>query len=200
MYFLRSFSYLFHPLFMPFAGTAIYYIIFPGYQPQAVEKSVIIPVLILTLIVPIVLYFLLRNMGWVRSHELSGVEERKAPLFVAIPITCIITAYIVPRTFSPELHYFFLGILIALFACLFLVFLKVKASIHMMGIAGLTTFVTELGIHFRLNITLLLVLLILAVGAVASSRLYIRAHNTKEIILGILLGVLPQVLVFPYWF
>lgn len=199
MHFLRLFSYLFHPLFMPFAGTVAFYIIAPGYYPEEARKSVIIPVLILTLIVPVVLYFLLKNIGWVRSHELSGVEERKIPLYAAIPITYIITVHITPSAFSAELHYFFVGILIALFACLFLVFLKVKASIHMMGITGLTVFVLGLGIHFRLNITSLAALLVLATGAVASSRLYLKAHNIQEVVLGILLGALPQVAVFRYW-
>ncbi|UGU17563.1 hypothetical protein LS482_06735 [Sinomicrobium kalidii] len=199
MHFLRLFSYLFHPLFMPFAGTVIFYVIAPGYHPEDARKSIIIPVLILTLIVPVVLYFLFRNMGWVRSHELSGVEERKVPLYAALPITYVIITYIAPAVFSVELHYFFVGILIALLSCLLLVFMKIKASIHMIGISGVTAFVLGLSIHFRLNITLLLALLILFSGAVASSRLYLRAHNMREIVLGVFLGALPQVIVFPYW-
>ncbi|MGS2740757.1 hypothetical protein [Sinomicrobium sp. M5D2P17] len=197
MYFSKLFSYLLHPVFMPFAGTIAYFMISPSYFPEEARKSIIIPVLILTLIVPVVLYFLLKNLGWVRSPELSGVEERKVPLYTAIPITFIIARHITPA--STELHYFFMGILVTLFLCLSLVLLKVKASIHMMGITGLTTFILGLSMHYRLNMTFLLAALILFTGIVASSRLHLKAHNIGEIALGILLGAVPQAIIFPYW-
>lgn len=199
MYFSRLFSYLLHPVFMPFAGTIAYYMISPAYFPEEARKSIIIPVLILTLIVPVLLYFLLKNLGWIRSPELSGVEERKIPLYTAIPIIFIITRHIAPTASSAELHYFFMGILVTLFLCLALVLLKVKASIHMMGITGLTTFILGLSIHYHLNTTFLLAALILFTGIVGSSRLYLKAHNIKEISLGILLGAVPQAIIFPYW-
>ncbi|MGS2763325.1 hypothetical protein [Sinomicrobium sp. M5D2P9] len=195
----KLFSYLLHPVFMPFAGTMAYYLISPVYFPDEARKSVVIPVLILTLVVPVVLYFLLKNLGWVRSPELSEVEERKIPLYAAIPIIFIITRHITPTTYSAELHYFFTGILVTLLLCLSLVLLRIKASIHMMGITGLTTFILGLSLHYRLNMTFLLASLILFTGIVASSRLYLKAHNIREITLGILLGTVPQAIIFPYW-
>jgi hypothetical protein len=36
-------------------------------------------------------------------------------------------------------------------------------------------------------------------GVVASSRLEMKAHTYKELVIGFLLGVIPQLLFFPFW-
>ncbi|WP_268224794.1 hypothetical protein [Sinomicrobium oceani] len=199
MYFTKLFNYLFHPVFMPFTGTIAYFVTSPAYIPEEARKSIIIPVLILTLIVPVLLYFLFRNLGWIRSAELSDIEDRKIPLYAAIPIIFIISIRITPEPPSEALHYYFTGILGTLLCCLVLVILKIRASIHMMGITGLSTFVLGLSLHYHLNMTSLLAALIIFSGIVASSGLHQNTHNNREILLGMALGIIPQTVVFPFW-
>lgn len=106
---------------------------------------------------------------------------------------------VISPVFSLELYYHFVGILGSLIACLMLVFFKFKASMHMMGISGITIFLIGLSFHYEVNVIFALSLFILSIGLVASARLYLKAHDAKELILGFLIGIVPQFLTFNYW-
>jgi len=114
-------------------------------------------------------------------------------------VTCITLIKITPSEISFELYYFFLGVLGTLISCQILVYLSFKASMHMMAIWGLTTFVIGLSIHYHINITPLIAILILCVGAIATSRMYLKCHTTEEIIIGSVIGIVPQFILFGFW-
>jgi hypothetical protein len=85
-----------------------------------------------------------------------------------------------------------------LFALIFL-FCKIKASIHMIGISTLTAFVIGLSIHNQIDIISTITFLILMNGVVASSRLAMKAHSNKELIIGFFSGLLPQMALLVFW-
>ena len=70
----------------------------------------------------------------------------------------------------------------------------------MVGISGLLMFVTGFCIYFHLYFIYTISFLIIATGLTASSRLYHKAHSTWELVLGFLIGVIPQLIVFTLWF
>ncbi|NER12733.1 hypothetical protein GWK08_04720 [Leptobacterium flavescens] len=197
--FFKFISYLFHPLFLPLAGAVIYYTISPKFHPPEEWQSVILRVSILTLLIPIVFFYLLRNIGWVSSIYLKEVSERKIPLYIYIFLIFMVIYGVVSPIFALELYFYFVGILGSLIACLVLVFFRFKASMHMMGISGLTLFVIGLSFHYEVNITFALALLVFSIGLVASSRLYLKAHDNKELLLGFFIGAVPQFIVFNNW-
>jgi len=84
-------------------------------------------------------------------------------------------------------------------ACLILAILKFKASIHMIAVSGLFMFFIVLSIHFSININEILALMCIIMGAVATSRLHLKAHNYKELIMGFFIGVMPQLILVNYW-
>lgn len=192
-------AYFYHPLFFPLAGTVAYYMISPRFHPPEHWRSVIIAVSILTLFIPIIFSLLLKSIGWIESIELKNVSERKIPLYIFTFLIGVIIYRVIPFSFSLELYYYFVGILGATLACLILVFFGIKASIHMMGISGLTFFILGLSFHYQINITIALTFLVLSNGLVATARLYTKAHTFKEITLGLFLGILPQLITFNYW-
>src|SRR5690606_41794426 len=77
---LKVASYLFHPLWMPFIGTLLYFAITPRYFPEEIVRAKIMAIAIMTLFIPIVFYFLLKTLGQARSYFLEDVEERRWPL------------------------------------------------------------------------------------------------------------------------
>jgi uncharacterized membrane protein YccC len=99
----------------------------------------------------------------------------------------------------PELHFFFLGGLLSALLALLLLFFKTKASLHLMTISALTVFVIGLSIHNQSRNINLIAFLVLMNGVVASSRLEMKAHSPKELVIGFLLGVVPQVLLLRFW-
>ncbi|OYX28591.1 MAG: hypothetical protein B7Z06_01155 [Flavobacteriales bacterium 32-35-8] len=196
---LKSISYICHPLIMPLLGVLFYFKVSPKYFPQEIIYAKIISLFILTIVLPILLYFLLKTLDKVKSIELETTKERIIPL----AINCLIILLVLERVISDneiiELYYFFLGILISTLTCLILVIMKFKASIHMIAISGLFMFFIALSIHFSININGTLALMSIITGAIATSRLHLKAHTYKELILGFFVGLTPQLLLISNW-
>lgn len=198
-YFIRSFSYVFHPLFMPIVGVALYFGISPRFFNAQFIYSKIFATSIMTIVIPILSFYMLKNLGQVSEIHLKKVKERRYPLLMQAAFTIIILQIVYDGYEIPPLYYYFVGILGSSIAALTLALLKFKASLHMIGIAGLTTFVLGLSLHFNQNLLLLLSILIIAIGGTASSRLDAKAHTIPELIIGFAVGFMPQLLVFKYW-
>lgn len=196
---LRSISFIFHPLLMPLIGVIFYFSKSPRYIPWQLINAKIISITILSIVLPVLLYFLLKTLGKVNSIHLKTTKERVFPLAV----NCIIILLILRKVFPPneilELYYFFVGILTSTLACLILAILKFKASIHMTAIAGIFMFFIALSIHFSININGTLALITISVGAVATSRLHLNAHTYIELIVGFFIGFFPQLVLLNYW-
>lgn len=99
----------------------------------------------------------------------------------------------------PELYYFFVATLISAICAFVLVLVKFKVSLHMIGIAGVTMFLIALSIHFKINTLVLISILFLVNGWVASSRLHTLSHTPVELIFGFLIGLVPQLILVNYW-
>ncbi|WP_242092593.1 hypothetical protein [Aestuariivivens sediminicola] len=196
---LKSFSFIFHPLIMPIAGVIFYFSKSPRYIPMEVMSTKLISLFILTIVLPILMYFLLKSIGRVKSIYLESTEERILPLVLNFIVTLVIIKRILTPTQVVELYYFFVGILISTLACLILALFKFKASIHLIAVSGVLMFFIALSIHFSININGTLALMAIIVGAVATSRLHLKAHNYKELIIGFFLGVIPQLVLVNYW-
>ena len=197
---LKFASYLFHPLWMPFAGSLFYFLFTPRFFPQEIIKAKLLAIAIITIFIPIVFYFLLKNLGKAGSVFLEDVEERKWPLFFFILLSIMVLHQVLNIYNYPGLYYYFLGILISATLGYIFTLLNIKISLHMMGIAGLLMFVTGFCVYFHLYFIYTISFLIIATGLTASSRLYYKAHSKWELALGLLTGLIPQVLVFYFWF
>lgn len=197
--FQKAISYLFHPLFIPLAGTVAYFSITPKYSPASLQTHIFLPVLILTVIIPVIAFFILRNIGILSSALTPSIEERKYPLYIHVILLLIVVYKVVPGQYTFELHYYFIGLIASALTTLLLLFLKVKASMHVMGLGSLFMFLICLSIHFEINITLAVSLLILVTGLVATSRLYLRAHSKIEVFVGLLVGVVSQLMLLKFW-
>lgn len=193
---IKIFSYLFHPLFMPLAGVLLYFNITPKFIPRPFLYAKLMAVVILTVIVPVLFYFMLRNLGKIDSIFVEDVRQRRIPLFFQIVLTVLIVSVVLKGYEFPELYYFFIGILIT--ACIAFIgaLLKFKISLHMIGLGGVLAFLIVLSNYYESNLLTLIAALIAISGIVASSRLQSKAHTMTEVSLGFALGVLSQIGVF----
>ncbi|MGB7394125.1 MAG: hypothetical protein WA913_07015 [Pricia sp.] len=196
--FFKTVSYLFHPLFVPLAGTMAYFLVTPKYSPIAVQLGNILPIFILTVIIPVIAFFILKNIGVVSTVFMPTLKERKYPLYVHIMLLLMIVYKVIPDH-AIELHFFFIGLIIGAMTTLILLFLKFKTSMHMLGMGGLFMFLVGLSIHFELNITIAISLLTAATGLVATSRLYLKAHLKVELLIGFLVGLISQLVLVKFW-
>ena len=198
-HFLKSISFIFHPLIMPLLGAIFYFSKSPRHIPEQIIQAKLISLFILTLLLPILLYFLLKTLGKTKSIYLHTTQERILPLALNSVILLLILMRVLPSDEIIELYYFFVGILVTTLTCLILAVLKFKASIHLMGIAGVFMFYIGLSLHFSININGTLALIVILIGAIATSRLHVKAHDYKELIMGFIIGSFPQLILFKYW-
>lgn len=197
--FLRIGAYLFHPLLMPLFGVLLYFVITPRYIEPDLMSAKIMAIFIITVLIPIVTFFLLKNLKVVATIHLEEVKERKLPLM----IQCILLLLIIKTVFDPydsaEMYYFFVGILFSAITTLILVFFKIKISLHQMGIAGVTMFIIALSAHFQVNLLMWIIALFIANGWVASSRLHTNSHTIPELVIGFFVGLIPQLILLNFW-
>lgn len=197
--FIRSISFIFHPLLMPMFGVILFFYITPLSFPAPIVKAKLLAVFTLTILFPILLFQLLKTAKKANSIFLESLKERVVPLIINGGIIIYLIFRIFPPSEISVLYYFFLGTLISTVCCLILVWLRVKASIHMIASSGILMFCIALSLHYTINLLWLITIGFLLLGAIASSRLYMNAHSYKELIIGVFAGGVPQFILFNYW-
>ena len=195
----KSISFIFHPLLMPFIGVLFYFFKSPRFIPEATVEAKLFSIGILTIILPILLFYLLKTINKINSFYLETTEERIWPLILNCAIILLILKRVLTQNEIPELYYFFIGILCSNFACLILALLKFKASIHMIASAGLFMFIIAIGIHFKINMNSYIAIMCIIIGAIGTSRLELKAHLGIELLIGFFIGLIPQLIVLNYW-
>lgn len=196
---LPIFSYIFHPIFVSLYGALFYFLITKNFFYPSQIYVTLLQVTILTLFLPLSIYFLFRSLGIVSSFTEATLKERRMPIAVQAIMLLILLRFSVSKEVTVELYYFFLGGLISGVLALASVVLKFKASLHMIGITALTAFTYGLSLYYKLPFVNLFAFCIVCIGLVASSRLYMKAHNYTELIVGLLIGLIPQVYLYRYW-
>jgi uncharacterized membrane protein YfcA len=130
---------------------------------------------------------------------IAEISQRKIPLV----FQCFLTILLVRKSITfeqfPEFHFFYIGGLLSTVIALILLFFNTKASLHMIAISALTMFVAGLSIHNQSRNIYWIVFLVLMNGFVATSRLEMKAHTPKELLIGFLCGILPQMILMPLW-
>lgn len=197
--FIHAFSYIFHPLLIPVYATLFYFFVTWSYFHGPEAYLVFVQVLILTMLLPISLYYLLRSLGRLKSKMILDKKERKLPLALYALLLVMLTQYSLKGLPMPELYFYFMGVLISNMAALALVLAGQKASLHMMGVASLTLFIISVSLYYNSRFIIPIAFMVLCCGFVASSRLLVRAHTNGELVLGTLLGIVPQVGLWVLW-
>jgi len=196
---LPLFSYLLHPLFIPLYGTLVYLFFSENYFENVQKYLMLIQIVLITILIPMLFIYLLKIIGKVDSIMVSDISQRKMPLMIQFFLMALLILKSITIDRVPELFFFFFGGMVSTFMALLLLFLRTKASIHMIGIGALTVFVIGLSIHNYSNMLVPISFLLLLNGVVASSRLAMKAHTAIELFIGFLLGWMPQLLLFYFW-
>lgn len=130
---------------------------------------------------------------------LSEISHRKIPLMLQIMLFAVLIQKSITLERFPSLYIFLVGGIFSTIVAFLLLFLKTKASIHMIGISSLTVFIIALSLSNEINTVHLVAFFIIMNGIVASSRLAMNAHSNKELLIGFLCGVIPQSVLFYFW-
>jgi hypothetical protein len=180
-------------------GTLFYFLISTFYYTNQQKYLILLQIGVVTILIPIAFFYFLRSFDKADNVMIPDLSQRKIPLIFQGMIIYLLLSNTIKESILPELHFFLLGGLISTFILLLLLFLKIKASIHLVGISALTIYVGALSLHFKVNVIYSFAALVLLNGLVATSRLELKAHTFKEIIFGFFTGLLPQLILTYYW-
>jgi len=70
--------------------------------------------------------------------------------------------------------------------------------LHTMGVGGLLTAVIIVGMHYSMNNAVWVLLAIIITAVVTSSRMLVSDHTKQELIAGLSIGVLTQLMAY-FW-
>ena len=147
---LPVFSYIFHPIFVSIYGTLFFFLITNSFYYNSQIIVTLVQVTILTLLLPLSMYFLFRSLGVVSSFTEASISERKMPIAVQAILLFVLIKFSVSQDSVAELYFFFLGGFLSSVIVLASVILKFKASLHMIGISALTCFIFGLSMYYQL--------------------------------------------------
>ena len=192
-------SYVIHPLLVPTFGTIFYFMVTPKYSPMELILGNLVPIFILTALIPLGSLLILNQFGMTRSRLLLTSEERIYPLLIFLALLLLILLRVIPNNFTVELYYFFMGIALSVTSCLLLALMGKVVSIHMVGIGTLLMFIVVLSFHFEKNIVAAISLCTLCTGLLASARLYLNRHGRAAVLTGWLIGLVSQLILIRFW-
>jgi len=196
---LPLFSYIFHPLFISVYAVLVFFFFGKhSYNYQEVYL-VIIQIVIITIFIPVTVYYLLLSLGKVDSIMLAHKNQRRLPLLIHSILLLILIRKSITIDYFPILYFFFLASLISTFWAFLFLFSRFKVSLHQLAIASFTVFAIGISMHYNVRMIWILVPLIVCNGIVASSRLAMKAHTPTELVLGGLIGGIPQMGVMYFW-
>lgn len=196
---LVLFSFVFHPIFFPIFGTLFYCYFTQNYLAKDYFYFILFQVIIITFLLPLLFFYLLKSFGKADTIMLSEINQRKLPLISQLILTIVLLQKTITVDRFPELYYFFVASCVAIVIVFLLLYLKIKASIHLLAISSFTFFAVGMTLHNQINTVIYIAIFFFLTGFVAASRLLLRAHTSKELVIGYLIGMLSQVVVFYFW-
>ena len=143
------------------------------------------------MVLPLISAILFVKLGRVESLEMRKRKERRGPLFISILIMIIgFPIFYSIAKLSPHLSAIYISSIILLFFS-FLITIRWKISLHMLGIGGATGTFIALNYIFG-GIYYFIFLFFALSGLLAFSRLDQKAHNESQVYVGFVLGCVFQ--------
>jgi hypothetical protein len=175
-----------------------------GFRHVAEADTLLIIIVMTTITLPVITVVMMKALGLIQSYTMDTAHERIGPYIVSGILYLTLYLHISKAEYPTSLRVASLGVLIVLWTCFFLNnFMKVSA--HAAGMGGLIAIVvlTKLkfgyedaqigipgGINIILSIDYILYGVIILAGMVCTSRLLLKAHEPKEVYLGLIMGLM----------
>ncbi len=196
MFIYKFISYVLHPLLFSFMGSFLYLYLTPKHILKQQEYIILLIVFLSTYLVPILLLALLKRVRLITDYHLRSIDERKFPILFFIMLSFLIGRAMLGIQIADLLAFSFFGVAFALSFTYLLFSIKIKTSLHTIGIGGLIGFVMVMSYAYQLNFNSLIAGLFVIGGIIGVSRLALNVHSPKEVYIGFLIGLISQFISF----
>lgn len=188
----ESFSQSFHPLLIPFYSLLFIFIL-PIFEVSSLGSNfqlfIIIVVAITTIVLPIISLIFLKRQKLVSSFLIENRKERNTPYIMMFIFYTITTIMLFRVDFMPYIIPLVIGVAAVGTLVLFLINLRIKISVHAMGMGSLGGLIYLLMYFYDLQLMVPLIVVILLSAIVIASRYYLKAHTATELTMGYLAGI-----------
>ncbi len=195
----RFISYVFHPVLIPIVSALLYFISIPNHIPKEFAYRVLGIIFISTYFIPIGMLYFLKRVKLIESFHLSSINERKFPILFFTILALLLGRLLLQTKAIDLLAFSFFGCSVALIIVYLLFFRNIKTSLHTLGISGLIGFISVLSYTYKQNFILIIILLVLLFGIIATARLKLNAHTVKEVFMGFGVGFFSQLITYAFY-
>ncbi|MEN8702827.1 MAG: hypothetical protein ABF286_01590 [Polaribacter sp.] len=189
MRFYKIISTLFHPIVIPTIGIIIYFIATIRPIGQYQKLITIFIVFGSTYIIPLLLLITLKKTGVINSYQLKTRKERKIPLAIMVFLFYMLGNLFNKVKVLEEISMLFYATALGLLITYLLLNIKIKSSIHLLSMGLTCGFFMFSTLMSTESYILIIIILFLIAGLLASSRLHLKAHTVKEVYLGFFIGI-----------
>lgn len=182
-----------------------------GFRHVAEADMLLIIIVMTTVTLPVIGVVMMKMLGWIKTFRMEERQERIGP-YIASGLMYLTLYLHVSQgdSFPDSIRVAVLGSLFALWVCFFINNF-VKISAHAAGVGGFVALVTltklkfgyeqaQIGIPGHINLVLPLDYLlygsIILAGIVCTSRLILKTHDTREVYMGVIVGLLSIMIAF----
>jgi hypothetical protein len=195
----RVASIIFHPVFVPSLVYTFLLLLSPNFFLGVSAKTQswwLIMIAYFTITFPLLVVFLLWRLKFIDSMQMHGLKERYGPLIASMLFYFWTFWTIHKQPNSPFLlQSFLLGVFLTT-VFLFMVSIFNKISLHTGAWGSVLMFAVICAFH-QIQFSLLLIILSLFIaGIVGTSRLYLKAHNNKQIYSAYVIGAAAQLVAY----
>lgn len=182
-------SVLFTPFYLPILGLLILFIFsYLSLLPLTYKLFLLLMFYLFMVFLPTALIrFYRRYQGWTLI-ELGSRERRAIPYVISI-FSYLLCYYIMAATHVPHfMGSILIAALVIQVACA-IINLFIKISTHTAAIGGVTGALLAFSVIFSFNPVWWLCIVLLLAGMVGTSRMILRQHSLRQVVLGYLAGV-----------
>ncbi|MBR6286027.1 MAG: hypothetical protein IKR18_03415 [Bacteroidaceae bacterium] len=189
----KGISSVFSPFYVPLVTfTSLFLFSYLNMLPLAYRLFVLATIYAFTILLPRFTIYLYRKVNGWSSRQLGHREKRIVPYAIAFTsyVTCLILM------FQLNMPLYMCGIIEASLMTIIIcsvVNIWWKISTHMAGIGGLTGALMAFSILFMFNPVWWLCLVLLAAGALGTSRIILRQHTLAQVSVGFAVGFVCSV-------
>lgn len=196
-FFAHMISYIFHPIFIPlYLITILLFLPVPEFRnyPIYFKYYIIVFVFLLDVVMPLTSISLMKKYGVISSFHIEKAEERTKPyllLFFLYSITAI--SFMSIPGIHPIIPFaFILSALMIIVVNFINRFIKISA--HSVSMAAVASWFYILDQLFEINFSEVIIITVILLGVVMSSRLFLQVHTPREVYWGSLVGIVIPIL------
>jgi hypothetical protein len=196
MRFYKFISTILHPVVIPTIVVISYFLIIPNNFGSHQKLTVLALIFITTYVIPLCILILFKRLKLINSFKAETISERKLPVAMMIVLFYFLGNTLYNISYLRDLGLLFYAISLGLAFVYILFILKIKTSLHLLSLGIATGFFLVLGNLYSRSFVVLISIVLILSGILASARLHLKEHSVKEVYLGFLLGFLAAFLLY----